>query len=272
MSSLLTRTVSALIAVLVIFLIYYFFDVLGLKLLSAVVAFLAAFELTGILFPPNSSKFNRFLFYSFLVLIFLLSTLFPQHAAVIFSFFAICFCLMNLLMLYKFENLSALTTFQGKSILGFFYMGLLPSFALRILDLPHGLIWFLTLLIVVFAGDIGGYCFGRLMGKTPLMPLISPKKTVEGAIGGLSFSLVAAGICSIKLPHVPFIPLLVLSLSASVVAQFGDLFESLLKRVADVKDSGTIMPGHGGILDRIDGVLFASPVMMFGALIFEKVF
>lgn len=101
------------------------------------------------------------------------------------------------------------------------------------------------------------------------MPLISPKKTVEGAIGGLVFSMIAGLCLASYLPHVPQIHLIIVSLAAAIAGQFGDLFESQLKRVAEVKDSGGIMPGHGGILDRIDGVLFASPIIFFAAIVLE---
>lgn len=148
-------------------------------------------------------------------------------------------------------------------------MGLLPSFMIQLLSLPHGMVWFLSLLAIVFAGDIGAYIIGLNFGKHKIMPLVSPKKTVEGSIGGIAFSVFTALGISYFLDHINPVALVLLAVPTSVIAQFGDFFESVLKRVAEVKDSGKIMPGHGGVLDRVDGVLFAAPVILFGALVLE---
>lgn len=271
MKTFIIRFFSAVAALAVLLLPWYFWGTLALKMVVTAGVPLAAYELVNILFQPQDSKSNRFVFYFFIHLIFALSSFFPSQSAIIFSFFSIFFCLFSLLTQRKFENLDHLTSFQAKSILGFFYVGLLPSFLLQILDLPRGSTWFFMLLGVVFAGDIGAYIVGMFFGQNKLMPLVSPKKTIEGAIGGMAASLIAGLIFRNYLPHLGLYQALVLSLAMAIVAQFGDLFESLLKRVADIKDSGNLMPGHGGILDRVDGVLFASPVLLFGALLFEGI-
>lgn len=270
MNSFWVRFLSAIVAVFLMTGVFWIWRILGLKVLSSLVVSFAAFELVKILFQSSDSKLNRSLFFVLINCIFLLSSVYTNLAGLIFAFFSICFCLVSLLTQEKFKDLETLTRFQAKSVLGFFYVGLLPSFAVRMLDLNHGLWWFVSLLSVVFAGDIGGYVFGILFGKRKLMPVISPKKTVEGAIGGLVFSMCAAYLCWHQLQHISLVPFMLLCVGASTVALFGDLFESQLKRAAEVKDSGSIMPGHGGILDRIDGVLFASPIMMFGALMLEQ--
>jgi phosphatidate cytidylyltransferase len=170
----------------------------------------------------------------------------------------------------KFDDLESLSLFQAKSILGFFYIGLLPSFAFRIFDLPHGSIWFLLMLSVVFAGDTFAYLIGARWGKHKLMPKISPKKTVEGSLGGLIGSVVVASLFHVFIP-LPFESFIAMGLSIGIVAQLGDLFESMLKRVANRKDSGRLMPGHGGVLDRLDGVLFAAPIVFFFADWLDKI-
>lgn len=271
MKSLLTRAISAIIAVFTIYLLYYFFHSTGFKILIALGAFIGSFELMKILFKESDSKSNKFVFYILLVSVFILSSFFPANAAIIFAFFSISYMLFSMLILHKFEDLNELNLFQAKSVLGFFYMGLLPSFMIRILDLPNGLVWINFLMAVVFSGDIGAYLTGITMGKRKIMPTISPKKTVEGSLGGIVFSLLASLVIqSYFLTHINLISLFVLTFATSIVAQFGDFFESVLKRVAEVKDSGSIMPGHGGILDRVDGILFAAPVVLFGALLLEK--
>ncbi len=151
--------------------------------------------------------------------------------------------------------------------LGFLYIGLVPSLTTKLLMLHNGISWFLICLVVVFSGDIAAYFIGRRFGKNKLIESISPKKTWEGAIGGLAASVVLGLWIGIYL--FPDINIVVLGTScavASVLAQAGDFFESLIKRVSNVKDSGSLLPGHGGVLDRFDGVLFAIPVFYYIAI------
>ncbi len=152
------------------------------------------------------------------------------------------------------------------------YLGLMPAMACRLIDLNHGPLWFIALLAFVFAGDSCAYFLGMFMGKNLLMPEISPKKTIEGALGGLLGSMLAAVVIVAVQSDLPFWPVVGLALVSGAVGQMGDLYESLLKRVANQKDSGTLMPGHGGVLDRIDGVLFASPIVLVGATLIERYF
>ncbi len=130
--------------------------------------------------------------------------------------------------------------------------------------------WLLLALAIVWATDTGAYFAGRRFGKRKLAPRISPNKTVEGLTGGVIAGVVVAvafaplaGATAAQLPLVALVALL--TVLASVV---GDLFESLLKRHAGAKDSGTLIPGHGGVLDRIDSVLAALPVFAFGQIWF----
>jgi phosphatidate cytidylyltransferase len=131
---------------------------------------------------------------------------------------------------------------------------------------PAGHRWLLVALVVVWAADTGAYFAGRRFGRRKLAPTVSPNKTVEGLIGGAVAGVVAgvafglvAGADAGDLPKVA-----VVALAAVLFSVIGDLFESMLKRHAGVKDSGRLIPGHGGILDRIDGVLAALPVFALG--------
>lgn len=150
----------------------------------------------------------------------------------------------------------------GKALFGPVYAAL-PLALLILIDLrPQGPIWIFFLLTVVFASDTGAFYFGRLLGKHKLYEAVSPNKTWEGAIGGLATSIVAASIF-IRLigPCTLDLKVMILVMILSVAGQIGDLCESMLKRNHGVKDSGHLLPGHGGILDRIDGLLFAIPVL-----------
>jgi phosphatidate cytidylyltransferase len=117
----------------------------------------------------------------------------------------------------------------------------------------------LGLLVLVWLNDTGAYVFGMLFGKHRLFERISPKKSWEGAIGGTIVTIVLGYWMNLFVPFISRTDWIVLSLLVSVFGVYGDLFESLLKRSAGVKDSGNLMPGHGGILDRMDSLLFIIP-------------
>jgi phosphatidate cytidylyltransferase len=131
------------------------------------------------------------------------------------------------------------------------------------LDLPHGAQWVLFTLLLVWSADIGAYFAGHRYGRTRLAPNVSPGKTWEGVLGGFGLSAIVAvaGSAWFALPLYTFVPLCLAAVGFSIV---GDLTESLLKRFAGVKDSGTLFPGHGGVMDRIDSVTSAAPVLFFG--------
>ena len=121
--------------------------------------------------------------------------------------------------------------------------------------------WIFFFLLAVWLGDTAAFCVGRTIGRHKLAPRISPKKTVEGALGGLLGNALAALLTKkVLIPGTSLLGLLCLSGIMGVVSQLGDLAESALKRGAGSKDSSNLLPGHGGVLDRIDGVLFAAPV------------
>lgn len=115
--------------------------------------------------------------------------------------------------------------------------------------------------LIVFAGDTGAYFSGRAFGGPKLYELISPKKTVSGAVGGLTASMLSGWLVGHWLLPLPLPSSLLLGAACGMTGQIGDLCESLFKRATGTKDSGSLLPGHGGLLDRVDGVLFAAPVV-----------
>ncbi len=165
---------------------------------------------------------------------------------------------------YSGVNKKETTTSSMTALMGPVYIAL-PFALLMFIDMrPRGPLWIFFLLAVVFACDTGAFYVGRTFGKHKLHPHVSPGKTWEGAVGGLFSSLLAAMLFLKFIDLHPFNASLVVTvIILSAASQIGDLAESVLKRNQGVKDSGNILPGHGGILDRIDGLLFAIPVLFF---------
>lgn len=160
------------------------------------------------------------------------------------------------------------------TVFGIVYIGLFPSFFLEVHETPVIGAGLLTLgIAAVVLSDTGAYFTGKAIGRTKLAPRVSPKKTWEGSVGGVIWALVGMGILFVLRDQYAFTAFpdwslpryLVTGGVIAVVGQIGDLVESLIKRDAGVKDSGTIFPGHGGALDRCDGLLFAAPVLYYAA-------
>lgn len=141
------------------------------------------------------------------------------------------------------------------SALTMFYVGVGAQAAVVIREADLAI--FVFILLVIISTDIGAYFIGSKIGKRKLAPLLSPNKSVEGSLGGIVMALLVASIYLnfISLPY-SYIMMLFIAVILSITGQFGDLLESALKRHFQVKDSGTILPGHGGILDRFDSILF----------------
>jgi phosphatidate cytidylyltransferase len=154
-------------------------------------------------------------------------------------------------------------------IQGMIYIPLLLAFLVMMRHQPYGLTWVFYLLCIIFSGDSGAYYVGTYWGKHKLNPRVSPGKTVEGALGGLAANIAFGAAINffadclpwgLAMPKLPWGWAVLFFIVVGATGQLGDLFESQLKRAANVKDSGKILPGHGGMLDRIDALLFAAPV------------
>ncbi len=173
------------------------------------------------------------------------------------------------------------------SVFAFTYIALPMAMLVQLRQQVAGAFWVIYLLLVVWAGDIFAYFVGRSLGRHLMAPRISPKKTWEGAAASVAASLLVGsllfsyalqisssllrvglierrdGLFGLEKPE--WLPIVLLTIAVNIAAQLGDLVESLIKRGAGVKDSGTILPGHGGMLDRIDALLFAAPVLRYYA-------
>ncbi len=149
------------------------------------------------------------------------------------------------------------------SIFPALYIGFSFSFALLILEEPHAFLIMLSIFLLTWTSDIGGYFFGSLWGKRKIAPKLSPNKTWAGSIGGIILSLITALIFYkyAQIGNHNLFNLIILGIMASIAAQAGDLFISSVKRIFAVKDTGSLIPGHGGILDRFDSFILVLPVV-----------
>lgn len=178
-----------------------------------------------------------------------------------------------ILTLYRGHKLQDTLPSCGVTLLGIVYVSIMMGFLVAIHSQPtgQGPGWILYLLLTVWLGDTTAYYVGRRLGKRKLAPQLSPRKTWEGSIGGLLGNILAALIGQHLVPQSPMIHRLLLSCLLGIAGQAGDLAESAIKRGADAKDSSHLLPGHGGMLDRIDSVLFGAPILfcylrLFGRL------
>jgi phosphatidate cytidylyltransferase len=169
--------------------------------------------------------------------------------------------IVGLISTFLYKSKPSVVNVIPKQVQGIVYIPLLLSFLVSIRREPDGMTWIFLLLAVIFAGDVSAYYVGSYFGRHKLNPAISPGKTIEGALGGLAGNLLVGSTAKFFfLPALSWGPAILFFLAVGLAGQVGDLFESEFKRSSKIKDSGGILPGHGGFLDRIDALLFASPV------------
>ncbi len=190
--------------------------------------------------------------------------------------FSLGLFILTLSFLWSKRPLKEMVISVSVTFLGTAYFGSLGHYFFRLRELPLGPWHLLWLYTATWAYDTGGYFAGRWWGKHHFAPLASPKKSVEGCIGG--FVLVILGLFLLwkGMNHFgvinPYTPtdILALSVLLSVFGQLGDLVESLIKRSLSAKDSGSLLPGHGGVFDRIDSLLFNAPILFYYLVLFHQ--
>jgi phosphatidate cytidylyltransferase len=189
----------------------------------------------------------------------------------ILPFFVLLLLLLSLLSLAISQNLPSTISSMGILLFGILYIGfLLPHVAL-IRKMAEGRVWALFLIVTIWAGDIFAFFSGSLFGKHKLYPKISPNKTYEGLGGAMVGSILVALVYShFFIPRMDLGLCLLLAIGLTILGQLGDFTESMLKRSAQVKDSGSLIPGHGGMLDRMDSFLFSAPFLHYFLLYFLK--
>lgn len=196
---------------------------------------------------------------------------FAANDRFILSGIGILFITFSLLFLYRIRTIESAAQEIAFALLAFLYVPFLLMHLVLLRQTPYGVQWLFVIMLIVMTNDSTAYYTGSAFGKHRLYPLVSPKKSIEGAVGGL-----VGSICGTLLAKFTFFPQLsyrdaiVTALVVGIVGQAGDLFESMLKRSFGVKDSGTLIPGHGGVLDRLDSILFAAPITYYYVLFFFR--
>jgi len=261
----LTRVITGLLMAAAVILLIFFLPPLALKLVIAGVGALAIHECARMILPPHPTTSA-----SFPVLVgtlYMLLLMFGEPSVPSFVI-ATPLVLMATFVFYLFRRhanevvLSQIAT----TFFTIVYTGLMLSFLGLLRDLPHGAAWLLLVLACTFGADTGAYLVGRSIGRHKLAPHVSPGKTIEGLIGGMGMSVVAALLCRLLIPgDIQVRDCFWVGLAVGLIGPLGDLSESMLKRSVGVKDSGNLIPGHGGLLDRIDALLFTAPFVYYYA-------
>lgn len=166
--------------------------------------------------------------------------------------------------LYQYKNIEDSYSLYCRLVFGSLYIGLLGAHLILLRFLPEGGSWLIIASAITASSDSGAYFVGRAIGKRKLCPNISPNKTVEGAVGGVFFGLLASVVFGLLLlPEINWFFLIGATVILTIVGIVGDLTESIIKRGTGTKDSGNCLAGHGGILDRVDSLLFVCPVLYY---------
>ncbi len=236
-------------------------------LVVALLIWIGAQEYARMAFPEKMLSFRIFL--ALLVLLPALSVACLPFLGISFGLL-LAILLLTCYILYHYSHLQEPLHFFSAAFFGVTYVGFLAAHLLLLYQLPDGNSWILVLTAITAGSDSGAYYCGRRFGRHKLCPLISPNKTVEGAIGGLVAAVVAAVVMAMLLRlQVSWFFLVPAAILLTGVGVVGDLTESIVKRATGTKDSGTLLGGHGGVLDRVDSLLFAAPVLYYLLLLYQ---
>jgi phosphatidate cytidylyltransferase len=255
------RWITSLVALpILIFLIYQGGVLFSLTIVVA--SFIGMWEYFQIVWQKDARPLTQTLSVSGIVLGTLVILSVHLHLyPLMFFIFSLAIILPAFFSIKQFQAGADIPRFLAFHALGVVYIPLSLALMIAIRNTEMGRVWIYLIICVVFAGDTGAYYAGTYFGKKKLCPNVSPGKTVIGAFGGLGANLVVGFVVQrFWMPEVHWAKIALFVIAIGIAGQVGDLFESMLKRSANVKDSGNLLPGHGGVLDRIDALLFAAPV------------
>jgi phosphatidate cytidylyltransferase len=186
-------------------------------------------------------------------------------------FLVIILLVLAVLAMAASQDLSSTVSKMGLALFGILFIGFLLAYVSLIRSMSNGTSWVLFLIITVWTGDIFALLSGSFLGRHKLYPKISPNKTFEGLAGAIVGSIIVALAFSwFFIPNLKIGPCILLAIGLAILGQLGDFAESMVKRSAQAKDSGTLIPGHGGMLDRLDSFLFAAPFLHYALLYLFK--
>jgi len=253
------RIFTALTLATSLFLIGWKFGSIGLIATSGLVSFFVCYEYSFFVQKDNGLQQLFFIVLSFLFYLFF------SFVSQTFLAFLICFIILSFFFLVLTKQAIEKRILKlSEWLMGIIYCGGLCGMVTIAIQ-SYGITYFVALFLVSFGTDTFAFVGGKSMGRTKLLPTVSPNKTMEGSVWGLIGGTgVGVAFLSWQVPSANLAVICLSCLLASFFTQIGDLFESLIKRYSGVKDSGSLLPGHGGILDRIDGLLFAGPFLYIG--------
>lgn len=264
------RIISATVAIPLLLTALFWKNPILFSIVAVVAACVSLYEYGRMFCPRFSDTRTRFAFFLALTgggLLFLYQTFtliylpeLTQKLAFL-DLFSIASVLLASVFLLSTPDLSLAIKKIAISLMGWVYIPLLLSFLIKLYILPNGSLILVLFFLIIFASDTGAYLIGSNFGKNKLLPKISPNKTVEGALGGIVTAILISFLFQIfaDLP-LSWVVTLLLTVTTTIFSQIGDLIESMLKRFAQVKDSGSFFYGHGGMLDRLDSILTGAPV------------
>lgn len=258
------RWITALILVPIVLWILIRGNTLLLAVLLSVVAIFSMREYLRIIFGSDEGPIsNTIKIISSTVSMALIISACLGSWEILFLILAMNLMALSIFVLSRFANNPAIFNIIAKQVLGVVYIPVSLSLLIFVKELDGGTLWIIWLLIVIFVNDTGAFYTGTFFGKKALSPTISPNKTIEGSLGGVASAMGVGFIFAQLFFHDLSLSLLAIpcAFMLAIAGQIGDLFESAMKRASSIKDSGRILPGHGGMLDRIDGLLLAIPVL-----------
>lgn len=265
------RLITALILIPIFIALLFMLNAQAFCLLTAVIVIWCAWEWSSLM---GVKSFPQFIFFPILILLGLIVSLSLYIPFVL--YIALGWWLLATILIVMYPNGSR---FWGKGKIIRATMGVLTLvpcwLAINfIFNHKNGSYILLFLFILIWGADSAAYFVGKKWGKTKLAALVSPGKSIQGLLGALiaTFLIVLIILFLLKVPHSMWLGVILLSLITVVFSVIGDLFESMLKRKEGLKDSGTVLPGHGGILDRLDSLTAAAPIFALGMLLIGKFF
>jgi phosphatidate cytidylyltransferase len=259
----LKRWITALVALPFLGIIIYKGGVFFVVVVGAVGLF-SLWEYFRIVFIIEGKKVSAFALVGFLTVPCIFWAAYVNAFDRVLGLIALNLIVSGLISVFQFKNDSSVLDKMKDQVVGVVYVPLFLSFLVLVRNDTDGILWIVLLLCIIFSGDTSAYYVGSYLGRHKLCPAVSPGKTIEGSIGGLVANVAIGSLVKvIFLPALPWVASITFFLVIGVLGQIGDLFESEMKRKSKVKDSGGLLPGHGGFLDRIDALLFAAPAVYF---------